>query len=335
MPGTLRAVLDVVRLDFDPTIALVGLTVRLDTLALAGVVLLVLILAALGAGRLRARSATGAAGHAADAARLRRDDLILIAFGAVPGAIVGGRLGYGLVHFDYYSLDPSILVDPARGGLTLTTAVILATVGAVAVALLLGAPVSRWLHVASVPVLVGLGLGKLAMVLGGAGQGQFSDASWATEYVQPGPWGSPSAALSALPSQALEGGLVLAVAALILVVPFLFRLRARPWRRIARPGLAPHREWFLLSGFRRFLTALGLWAAVRFAAAFTWRDAEVAGSLRAEQLVLIAVFAGCAVLLAVAGVWQWRHRSPSPPEIDPTEAALPEPRFNRGAAPTR
>ena len=30
-----------------------------------------------------------------------------------------------------------------------------------AVALLLGAPVSRWLHVASVPVLVGLGLADL------------------------------------------------------------------------------------------------------------------------------------------------------------------------------
>ena len=327
--------LNVVRLDFDPTIALVGLTVRLDTLALAGVVLLVMILAALGAGRMRARSAAGLAGYPADAAKLRRDDLILIAFGAVPGAIVGGRIGYGLVHFDYYSVDPSILVDPARGGLTLTTAVILATVGAMAVALLLGAPVSRWLHVASVPVLVGLGLGKLAMILGGAGQGQFSDASWATMYVRPGPWGSPSAAFLALPSQALEGGLVLLVAALILAVPFTLRLRVRRWRRIARPGLAPGREWFMLSGFRRFLTALCLWAVVRFAAAFTWRDAEVAGPLRAEQLVLIGLLFGCAILLAAAGVWQWRHRSPPAPAVAADEAGLPEPRFSSGAAPTR
>jgi prolipoprotein diacylglyceryltransferase len=332
---------DVVRLDFDPTIALAGLTVRLDTLALAGVVLVMLVLAAIGAGRMRAAFEAGKDGYAPDSARLRRDDLILIAFGAVPGAIVGGRLGYGLIHLDYYGGNPGLLADPARGGLTLTLAVVFGTVGAVAVARLLAAPLGRWLHVASVPLLIGLGLGKLAMVLGGSGQGQFSNSPWATEYVRPGPWGSAGAASPAVPSQALEGGVVLAVAALLLLVPFLARIRLRRWRRLARPGLAPRRRRLMLDGFGRFLTALSLWAAVRFAAAFTWRDAEIAGPLRAEQLVLVGVFVGCAAMLVAAGFLQRRRRRAAAAaarvaaRLADADATLAEPRFNREAAGSR
>ena len=201
--------LDIIRLQFDPTIAPFGLTVRLETLALAGVVFVALVLAAVGAGRMRSRFEANPDGSAEDATRLRRDDLILIAFGAVPGAVVGGRLDYGLIHFDYFSVDPGSLTDPGQGGLALSLAVVFGSVTALAVALLLAAPIGRWLHVASGPLLVGLGLGKLAMVLGADGQGQFSDAGWATAYLRPGPWQSVSASSPALPSQALEGILVL------------------------------------------------------------------------------------------------------------------------------
>ena len=293
--------LDVVRLDFDPTIALFGLTVRLETLALAAVILMVLVLAALGAGRMRARLDEEAEGSAVDSGLLRRDDLILIAFGAIPGAVAGGRIGYGLVHLDYYRTDPGLLADPGQGGLTLTLAVVLGAVSGLAVARLLAAPIGRWLHIAAGPLLIGLGLGKLGMVLGADGQGQFSSASWATLYPRPGQWQSPSPGSAALPSQALEGGLVLLAAALMIAVPFLLRVRLRRWRRIVRPdGLEPRREWALLMGFRRFLTALCLWAVARFAAAFTWRDARVLGPLGVEQLLLVGVLAGCLTVLIAA-----------------------------------
>ena len=36
-------------------------------------------------------------------ASLRADDLIFIAVGVVPGAVIGGRIGYGLLHLDYYA----------------------------------------------------------------------------------------------------------------------------------------------------------------------------------------------------------------------------------------
>jgi hypothetical protein len=138
-------------------------------------------------------------------------------------------------------------------------------------------------------MLLGLSFGKLAMVLGGTGQGVYSDASYATVYVRPGPWGSLNADLPAIPSQVFEAALILAAVVLILVVPFLLRLRFPDWWYIVRPALAPRHNWWFLTGSRRFLTALGLWAIARFVAAFTWRDPHVLDQLSAEQLILIGV----------------------------------------------
>jgi prolipoprotein diacylglyceryltransferase len=279
----------VIRLDFDPSTTVFGLSIRLETLALAGVIFLVLVLVALSAGRMRSAAAGLTGPGNLPVPILRRDDLILIAFGAVPGAVVGGRLGYALVHFDYYAGTPGAMADPGQGGLSLTLAVVLGTLTALAVARLLAAPVRLWLSVASVPVLLGLGFGKLAMLLGGTGQGSYSDASWATAYVRTGPWNSINPSFPALPSQALEGVLVLAVAVLVLVLPPLLRFRVRRWRSIVRPGLAPRRDWAAITGGRRYLTVVGLWAIVRFVAAFTWRDAHIVGPFGADQLVLAAV----------------------------------------------
>ncbi len=294
--GTLRAVLAVIRLDFDPTVTWFGLTVRLETLAIAAALFLAITLAGIGAGRMQSRlDRSEGNGDAEGLPRLRRDDLILIAFGAVPGAVLGGRLGYGLIHFDYYSANPAALADPGQGSFALTLGVLFGLFGALGVARLLAAPIGRWLHVASVPLLIGLSLSKFAMMLGGAGQGSYSDASWTTSYVRPGPWESANPGLSAVPSQALEGGLVLLVALLILVGPVFARFRLRRWRRIVRPGWVARLDWAALRGASRFVTALCLWAIVRLVAAFTWRDAQVLGPFGAEQLVLVAIPGTCVV----------------------------------------
>ena len=294
-----------IRLDFDPSASILGMSVRFETLALAGVIFLVLLLAALRSPLSRLLIGLFLGGQLgavllfldsqrddeAPGPKLRHDDLILIAFGAIPGAVVGGRLDYALIHLDYYKSDPGALIDPGRGGFGLTLAVVLGTVTAIAVARLLAAPIDKWLGVASIPVLLGLGLGKLTMAFGGAGQGSYSDVWWATSYVRPGVWGSTNPSFPALPSQVIEGGLVLAVAVLVLVVPPLLRLRIVR-RPSLRPRLAPRREWSSLIGGRRYLTVIGLWAVARFAAAFTWRDGRVLGPLVAEQLVLLVVVLG-------------------------------------------
>ncbi|HEX7490860.1 MAG TPA: prolipoprotein diacylglyceryl transferase family protein [Candidatus Limnocylindrales bacterium] len=269
-----------VQFNFDPSLAVLGLSLRLETLGLAGAVFVVLLLAALGSGRSRGADASE---------RLRRDDLILIAFGAVPGAVLGGRLGYGLLHLDFYASDPLALADPGQGGFELAMAVVLGTITAIAVARLLAAPFERWLGVAALPVLIGLGLGKLAMALGGAGQGSYSDLNWAVAYVGPGTWGSLNTSYSAIPSQLIEGAAVLGAAVLLFITPTILRLRFPDWWWIVKVELAPRRDWPALTGKGRFLTAMTLWALVRLAVAFTWRDGRVLGPVIAEQLLIVGL----------------------------------------------
>jgi prolipoprotein diacylglyceryltransferase len=296
-------VLAVITLDFDPTVSPFGLPVRLETLALATVVLLVLVLVAIRAGMARPVGEDAAAATGRRSGRLRRDDLILFAFGAIPGAIVGGRLGYGLVHLDFYSADQGALLDPAGGGLSLTLAVALGTLCAMAVARLLSAPVGRWLGAARGPVLLGLGLGKLATVLGGAGQGSYSESSWATSYVGRGPWESLNAQYAALPSQAIEGILVLvALALLVIGIPALARVRVEVTREAIEIGLWPPDHAMPPGEGRGFAVGLIFWAVARFIAAFTWRDAHILGPLNGEQLVLVGLVAILLVILVVPAV---------------------------------
>lgn len=295
MPAKLPDVSASIALDFSAQTTLFGASFRLETLALATVIFVALLVAGLSAGRPGAGLFDHGVEGGVTPAKLRRDDLILAAFGVVPGAIVGGRLDYVLVHLDYYRTQTDAILDVNQGGLNLTLAVVMGTVTGVAVARLMNAPLSRWLSVAAMPTMFALGAGKLATVLGGAGQGNYSDASWATNYVGQGPWESLNPTYPALPSQALEGLLILAAMLVILAVPPLLRFRLRRWRRFVRPGIAPRHPWSLLTGGRRYLTMLAVWAAMRFVAAFTWRDAQVAGRLNAEQLLLLALIA-CALI---------------------------------------
>ena len=247
----------VILLNFDPYLRIGGQAVRWDALAVAAAVFLALVLAGLAAGRHRAGPGDGRP--------LRRDDLLFIVLGIVPGAVVGGRLDYLLVHLDYYQANPALAVDPSSGSLGLTGAVVLGTITGLFVANLLDAPIGRWLDVAAPALVLALGLGKLAQVLGGSGQGVISTVSWATAYVGPGPWGVLGPELPAHPAQVYE-----ALGDGLLLLALLILGRLGPFRR---------------GDGRRFVVALGGWAVVRLVVATWWRDALVAGPLRAEQLL--------------------------------------------------
>ena len=92
----------------------------------------------------------------------------------LPGAIVAGRIGYALLVPEAFAAGPTSLLDPAVGGLELGLAVVGGIATASIVALLLGSPVGRWAHVATIPLLTAIAVGKLTMVLGGSGQGRSS-----------------------------------------------------------------------------------------------------------------------------------------------------------------
>ena len=263
----------VITFDFDPTVQLLGdLTVRWGSIALVGVLIGALVVA----------------GLMARAGDLRPDDVAFVAVGIVPGAVVGARLGYLIMHEGTFGSAPEKLLDPSIGGLELGLAVVGGFLTGSYVASLLGPSVGRWLHLAALPVLFALGAGKLTMVLTGTGQGVASDADWATAYLGPGPWGSLVPALPSNPSQAYEGIGTLAVLSILTIVVLLGGFRNRDGRL--------------------FFVAIGLWAIVRALVSTTWRDPVVAAGLNAGGLIAIGIAIGCAVVLVILTV---RRRGPA------------------------
>jgi len=267
----------VITFDFDPLVRLAeGLVVRWQTVALAAAIAAALVLAGLIARR----------------DDLRVDDLLFIAVGTVPGAVIGGRIGYVLLHLDFYQANPGAILDPGLGAMELAFAVVGGVLTGSLVAFLLGAPVGRWWQAAALPLLFVLGAGKLTMVLGGAGQGTPSGEAWATAFLGPGPWGSLAPALPSQPSQAYE-----AIATLALLVILTLALALGAFAR--RNG-------------RVLFTGIALWAFARAIVATTWRDEAVVGGLGAGSLIAIAVGVG-SLLLVVAMTLRVARRAADDP----------------------
>ena len=280
--------INVIVLEFVPIIRIGDGEVKLETIALAIIVAAGLLVAGL-----IARSTPAVTGAAA---RLLPGDLLLAVIGSLPGAILGGRAGYVLLHLDYYLAHPLLIFDPAQGGLELTLGVVGGVLTAAYLLQLVQAPLERWAHVATFPLLLTLGAGKIATALGGHGQGAPSDLPWASLYVGDGPWGSLSPEIASHPSQVYEG------IATLLLLQALTVLVARDVLRGANLGT--------------LYLGVGAWAAIRFVVAFTWRDAPVLGPLGTEQLLALAVAGGCLMLLR-------RHRRLARDGREPTAAGRP------------
>jgi phosphatidylglycerol---prolipoprotein diacylglyceryl transferase len=282
------ALLATITLDFDPVVRLGDSGVRIDTLALAFAVFIALAVAALLAGWTPVRDPHVPAWATSVDLHLRRDDLLFIVLGVIPGAVVGGRLGYVLMHLDYYSAMPGAIVDPNQGSLELGLAVLFGTITGAYVCRLLDAPVGRWLHVAAIPLLTAIALGELSRALGGGGQGMGSDVPWATAYAGPGPWDTLAPATPAHPAQ-VYGALVALVA--LIVVGVLLRLGA-----------------FSVHDGSVFFVGLLVWAIGRFAVTFAWRDDPVLGPVRAGGLIALGIAVAAVVGIVLARIVTRRSR---------------------------
>jgi phosphatidylglycerol---prolipoprotein diacylglyceryl transferase len=285
---TLRAVpAAVIAFDFDPLVRFGDTTVKLETFGIALAVLVGLLLAGWVATRTSAPVAapgpvppSGAMPADPHDANLRIYDMIFIVLAILPGAVIGGRLGYVLIHFDFYRSNLAAIVDPSQGSLELMFGVVGGALTGVYACYLLGESPGRWLHVATVPTFAAIALGKVAQAFGGAGQGQPVDLPWATSYGGDGSWGSLAPSLPSHPAQLYEA----AVTFLILLL----------MARLLGGGLFDR-----LDG-RSFLFAFAIWALGRAAVAFTWRDARALGSLNAEQgLCLLAAALSFLLILAL------------------------------------
>lgn len=289
----------VVVLDFDPTLEIGGYFVRWETLALAATILLGLLLAAWLAGQANRSGAQPA---------LRRDDQLYVVIAALPGAVAGGRILHGLDFYEFYAADWGALFEVGRGSLSLLGAVLGGCLTAAYVGWLIGAPLRRWLDVAIVPLLLVIGLGKFANVLGGTGQGGPTELPWALAFGGGGPWRSLGADVPSHPSQVYEGAWALAgiLVVGVLVIPFI---RRRMPARLRAPG-------FL------FGLGLGWWALGRVVVGFTWRDQPIVADLNMEQLSAMAVLIGL-VALVVAALMTSRSYAPrGEPAETPAEESV-------------
>ena len=257
----------VITFAFDPLLHFGDLTVRIQTVALAAIMLAALLVLAL-VGRV-----TPMASPYVPAPTLRPGDIPFLVLGLVPGAVLGGRLDYVLVHLDYYAANPAAILDPAQGSLGLGLAVPGAILGSAIIGRLIDTPMDRWFHAAALPTVFALGAGKLSGILAAEGQGQPADVAWATAYLGDGPWSSLAAHIPSHPSQVYEAAMVIGVLALV--------------------GLALGVGAFARRDGSVLFFAVGLWAIARSIAASTWRDAPVLGPLRAEQLILFLVVLVC------------------------------------------
>src|SRR5687768_11991891 len=262
----------VIAFDFDPLLRLGdGLVVRWQTVALAAVVAACLVVAGLLARR----------------ASLRPDDLLYIAVGAVPGAVIGGRIGQLAIVPEAFQAGSLSLLDPGIGGLELGLGVVGGSLTVVYVGKLLGAPVGRWAHTLALPLLVALGGGKLAMALGGSGQGLPLDALWATAYLGAGPWGSLAPELASHPAQLYEGIASLVLAAMLILGGVGSGSGAKDGRLL--------------------LIAVGAWAAVRAAVSVTWRDPAALGPFPVGGVLAAGIVVGAAIALVTMAQWSQRR----------------------------
>ncbi len=257
------------RLSFDPLASFGGVVLRWDALFLAGILML-----AIGTWMLRLRHALSPT--------LRFEDVCFVLLGAIPGAVVGGRLVHVLDYAEVYLANPGTMLDLGRGSASLVGAVIGGALSAAYICRLLGGKVGVWADAASVPVLLAIGLGKMALLLGAGGLGAATDGPLAISYISPGPWRSTDAASPAYPSQALEGAWALLGIPVVLLAERFARDRGRAGRGVS------------------LLIALGWWLTGRAVVTLTWRDDPLLGPLGAEGVATIVGLGlvGASIVLA-------------------------------------
>jgi prolipoprotein diacylglyceryltransferase len=221
---------------------------------------------------------------------LATGDIAFIVLGAIPGAVVGGRVVHGIAYAGAYALEPDALFDPGRGTLSLAGAIVGGALTAGWLSGRLGYPARGWADAAAPAVLLAIGAGKLAMLLAGAGQGLPWDGRGGVAFGGVGPWASLDPTIPAYPTQLLEGIWAL------LGIPVLLLLERRPSLR--RPE----------AGGALALSAVAWWLAGRAAVAVWWRDVPVMGPWGWEGVIALLLFGSSVAWLA----WMTlRRRRPS------------------------
>lgn len=278
----LTALLATVTLDLDPVSELGAVQLPLRALLLAAGIALALAWFARRARAVAPGVPTG--------------DIAFIALAAVPGAVVGGRLLHGLAYASAYALEPAALLDLGRGSLSLAGAVIGGALTAGYLCRQLGHRPVAWADAAAIPVLLAIGLGKVAMLLDGSGQGLPWDGRGGVAFGGDGPWAGTDPGIPAYPTQLLEGLWALGGIPVLLLVE----------RRLGRSGRGSR-----IADGTLALAGVTWWLAGRAALAVWWRDERVLGPWGTEGVAAV-VLLGISVALLIR-----RTRGGGPSDLGP------------------
>lgn len=232
---------------------------------------LILLLAALGAiisGIYRAKAYGLKAYRAVD-----------IGFLGFVSGLIGGRLAHILIEAPaYYWEHPIRIFYFWQGGFVLYGGLILGFIGGCLAARLLKEPVIKWMDLAAVPILVGVGIGRIGCLAGGCCYGLPTDLFWGMIFTNPLSGAPLNQSLH--PTQALEI-LFCGIAALVL------------WFAFSKPPK---------TGGLAFVSATVAYSIFRFFVEFLRGDQErgVYGAFGISSSQIISL-----VVIAVALVFLW------------------------------
>lgn len=259
------------------------------------------------------------------------DDTVSVAMWGIVGAIVGARLFHVIDQWDFYAANPINIIKINEGGLAIFGTVVGGPLVGALYARRRGLNVPRLADVASLPLILGMGIGRIGDIVNGEHRGVRAD-------------GFPLAFVYTNPNTAGEIGVPvhLAVGYELLMDLAIFAVLAWMARAIVRRpagglgwGWAPRypRDGML------FWTFIGLYGVGRFFIEFYRTDTIFALGISQSQLL--------SVLSAMVAVWALVYQAgrgrrgarslpPAPPAPPSAEPAVPAPaRRPRVASPRR
>jgi phosphatidylglycerol:prolipoprotein diacylglycerol transferase len=107
----------------------------------------------------------------AQAAGYTEDDVVSVAMWGIVGAIVGARLFHVIDQWDFYARDPIAILRVNEGGLAIFGSVVGGPLVGALYAWRKGLKVSRLADVAAIPMILGMGIGRIGDIINGEHHG--------------------------------------------------------------------------------------------------------------------------------------------------------------------
>lgn len=207
---------------------------------------------------------------------ISEDDTYTLALWSVIGGIVGARLFHVVDAWGFYSQKPIQILMINEGGLSIYGAIVMGTLATIAVMLVKGIPVGRFLDAGGPALVLGQAIGRIGDVINGEHHGLPTDWPIGVRYVNPNTLGEPGKVVHLAVGYEMVWDL--------LALAVLLRLRGR----LPRDGMV-FAAYMFLYGFGRFFIT------------FTRVDAKVFWDLSQAQVIALIMVAVSLPLLAWLG----------------------------------